>query len=619
MRRNVTSTHSSARGIGASGPSGQPSRSFQSRLRCAVYTRKSTEEGLDQEFNSLDAQREACAAFIASQVGLGWQLVADRYDDGGISGGTMERPALQRLLQDIRDRKVDVVVVYKIDRLTRSLADFAKIVEVFDGHSVSFVSVTQQFNTTTSMGRLTLNVLLSFAQFEREVTAERIRDKIAASRKKGMWMGGRVPLGYRVQDRRLLVDPETAFIVQHMFARLLNLGSVGELLAELRRQYPSGIRVRSPDDDAAGLTASPSPNDPAAFKPKLVLMRGPLTYLLTNPVYIGKVKHHDALHDGEHEPIVDPELFDRVQQQLKRKAPRRAGSTNAKDVHLLTDLLFDEIGDRFAPTSSSSHGRRYRYYVSSRLRAEGSKSGHGWRLPAGEIEGVVIRQVGQVLRDHHLLSAWIGEYAPHANVVDGLQRAEALATDVTSALPFKKQGLLKAIVQRVLVAPTKLTFEIDPIAVVDLILGVADGYRAAGLPSDEINVDEPEDQRDRLTYRFERSARFTRRGYGKRIVVEGAGARDADDELINLVARSHYLLVRLTDGSCSSIKQLATESGLHSADISRILPLAFLSPSILQRILAGTQASDLTPAHLRRSVHLPADWSQQLLILSASR
>ena len=205
----------------SSGSSQSAGRSSQPRLRCAVYTRKSTEEGLDQEFNSLDAQREACAAFVTSQVGLGWKLLPDRYDDGGISAGTMERPALQRLLQDIRDKKIDVVVVYKIDRLTRSLADFARIVEVFDGHSVSFASITQQFNTTSSMGRLTLNVLLSFAQFEREITAERIRDKIAASRKKGMWMGGRVPLGYTVVDRKLVIDPVAAEIVRRMFTRLI--------------------------------------------------------------------------------------------------------------------------------------------------------------------------------------------------------------------------------------------------------------------------------------------------------------------------------------------------------------------------------------------------------------
>ncbi|TIV36678.1 MAG: recombinase family protein, partial [Mesorhizobium sp.] len=255
------------------------------RLRCAVYTRKSSEEGLDQEFNSLDAQREACVAFIASQVGLGWKLVPDRYDDGGISGGTMERPALQRLLQDIRDKKIDVVVVYKIDRLTRSLMDFSKIVEIFDASSASFVSVTQQFNTTTSMGRLTLNVLLSFAQFEREVTAERIRDKIAASKKKGMWMGGVVPLGYRVEHRKLVIDDGEAKIVRLLFKRYLVLKSVRDLADEAARDSLT-TRTRERQDGTLAVT--------------MPFGRGNLYHLLSNPIYIGKIKHKDQVHDGEH-------------------------------------------------------------------------------------------------------------------------------------------------------------------------------------------------------------------------------------------------------------------------------------------------------------------------------
>ena len=240
------------------------------RLRCAIYTRKSTEEGLDQEFNSLDAQREACAAFIASQVGLGWKLVPDRYDDPGFSGGSMERPALQRLLQDIRDRKVDVVVVYKIDRLTRSLTDFSRIVEVFDQAGVSFVSVTQQFNTTTSMGRLTLNVLLSFAQFEREVTAERIRDKIAASKKKGMWMGGVVPLGYRVENRKLVVHPEEAKTVRWLFERYLELKSVRALVEEAASHGHSGrTTVRKDGSTVHDPTLRPRQSLSPALQPDL--------------------------------------------------------------------------------------------------------------------------------------------------------------------------------------------------------------------------------------------------------------------------------------------------------------------------------------------------------------
>ena len=605
MRNNRTSSTSKSssgsagarHSLGATSPGAIPSQSSQPRLRCAVYTRKSTEEGLDQEFNSLDAQREACAAFIASQFGLGWKLVPDRYDDGGISGGTMERPALLRLLQDIRDKRVDVVVVYKIDRLTRSLADFAKIVEVFDGNGVSFVSVTQQFNTTTSMGRLTLNVLLSFAQFEREVTAERIRDKIAASRKKGMWMGGRVPLGYAVVDRKLVVEPQSATIVRHMFSRLLELGSVGELLAELRRQYPRGVQAGSVLDRDAGTGPLHSKS-----RSKLVLMRGPLTYLLSNPIYIGKVRHHDALHEGEHEPIIDHPLFDRVQERLKQRSPERGRSTNSKDVHVLADLLFDETGDCFAPTSSSNHGRRYRYYISSRLRVEGRKSANGWRLPADEIEGFAMRQINRMLLDQKLLSGWIAEHHSHAQISGGLQRAQVLSTTLASALPIEKQRMMRALIYRIVVAPNNIVFEIDPVSVVNMLVGDRDGLQASGAE----HIDG-----DRSIYRIERAATLSRRGQGIRIVVDGPDQREVDGSLIDLIGRAKYFLARLTDGSCPSIKELAGVLNIHPADISRILPLAFLAPSIVEQILCGSQPARLSPGHLRRGINIPADWSQQ--------
>ena len=284
------------------------------KLRCAVYTRKSTEEGLEQEFNSLDAQHEACAAYIASQASLGWKLVQNRYDDGGISGGTMERPALQELLADIRQGQVDVVVVYKIDRLTRSLADFSKIVEVFDAQNVSFVSVTQQFNTTTSMGRLTLNVLLSFAQFEREVTAERIRDKIAASKRKGMWMGGAVPLGYENRDKKLLVVPTQAETVRVIYRRYLELGSVRRLKEELDETANS-----------VAIEGEESINQPRRFS------RGHLYWLLSNPIYVGDIRHKEQTVPGQHEAIIDRELWDAVQNKLKEQGSRRKATTTHSD------------------------------------------------------------------------------------------------------------------------------------------------------------------------------------------------------------------------------------------------------------------------------------------------
>jgi len=343
--------------------------------RCAIYTRVSTDAGLEQDFNSLDAQREASEAYIKSQTHEGWKLIRTAYDDGGFSGGSLERPALQRLLEDIRNRCVDVIVVYKVDRLTRSLADFAKLVELFDAHGVSFVSVTQSFNTTTSMGRLTLNMLLSFAQFEREVTSERIRDKVAASKKKGIWMGGSVPLGYRVQDRKLIIVPDEAATVRQIFECYLEQGSILKLLEELRRR---GIRTRQRVLSGGRATGG------IFFTP------GPIHHLLRNRIYIGEIVHKDQSYPGEHDAIIDQALFDAVQatlaDNLKNHRAKRAAS-NA----LLLGKLFDDAGNRMTPSTARKHGLIHRYYV-SRALLEGRKSecGSHPRVAADQIETLVI-------------------------------------------------------------------------------------------------------------------------------------------------------------------------------------------------------------------------------------
>ena len=320
--------------------------------RCAIYTRKSSEEGLEQNFNSLHAQREACEAFIKSQASEGWRLVKTHYDDGGISGGSMERPALQHLLGDIRQGLIEVVVVYKVDRLTRSLADFAKMVEIFDAHHVSFVAVTQQFNTTTSMGRLTLNVLLSFAQFEREVTGERIRDKIAASRRKGIWMGGVVPLGYDLRERRLVINPAEAEVVRQIFRRYLELGCVRLLKEELDRR---GVVSKL---SQLGLTE----HDQKGYS----FSRGALYVVLSNPLYIGEVRHRGLRHSGQHQPIVDRELWDKVQQQLHEHAMRRRLRAVKVEPSPLAGKLFDPSGAGLTPSHARKGERRYRYYISRR-------------------------------------------------------------------------------------------------------------------------------------------------------------------------------------------------------------------------------------------------------------
>ena len=413
------------------------------RLRCAIYTRKSTEEGLEQDFNSLAAQREACAAFVASQVGEGWLALPTIYDDGGYSGGSMGRPALTRLLADVEAGRVDVVVVYKVDRLTRSLTDFARIVERFDARGVSFVSVTQAFNTTTSMGRLTLNVLLSFAQFEREVTAERIRDKIAASKRKGMWMGGPVPLGYDASVRRLVVNPAEAEIVRRLFRLYLEAGS---------------LRSTKEMADELGLRTKPRVRRGEARGDSSFSV-GHLRQLLTNPVYIGKTRHRGAIFDGAHEAIVSEDLFAAVQAQLAAGAPERRAQTNSRAPHRLAGLLFDEAGDRLTPVHANKGGRRYHYYVSHRLlqrRRMGSDD--GWRVPAHVLDDAIIAQLRSVLTDPHRLL----ELLPLKEIADArstIAGAAHFAQQLEQAEPEQAQALLRALVHRIDLGRDQLTIK----------------------------------------------------------------------------------------------------------------------------------------------------------------
>src|SRR6201987_450274 len=342
--------------------------------RCAIYTRKSSEHNLDLEFNSLDAQREACEAYIKSQAHEGWRLNPDRYDDGGLSGASLDRPALQQLLADVRAGKITIVVVYKVDRLTRSLADFAKLVELFDEHGVSFVSITQSFNTTSSMGRLTLNVLLSFAQFEREVIGERVRDKIAASKRKRLWVGGPVPLGYRCIDKKLEIMPEEAEAVRTIFALYLELGSMGALLAELDRR---GIRTK--------VNGRRDGQKPGGIRFGV----GPLAHLLKNRFYIGEVHFRAEVYRGEHEPLLSRSLFEAVQEKLATNAVDRQVRLRGSAA-LLPGGLFDDRGNRMSPTHANKKGVRYRYYVSQALLQ--NRKGESLsiaRVPAPEVEGLV--------------------------------------------------------------------------------------------------------------------------------------------------------------------------------------------------------------------------------------
>src|SRR6195952_4478310 len=344
-------------------------------VRCAIYTRKSTEHGLELEFNSLDAQRDACEAYIKSQASQGWRALTQHYDDPAFSGGNLDRPALQQLLKDIDAGRVDVIVVYKIDRLTRSLADFAKLVVAFDAKSISFVAVTQQFNTTTSMGRLTLNVLLSFAQFERELSSERVRDKIAASRRKGKWTGGSVPLGYRAVNKKLVIDKTEAETVRTIFKRYLELRSFGKLVEDL---------------DANGIVTKRRDTKVKKFNGGIPFTYGPLAYFLKNRVYIGETGHKDKWFPGEHTGIVDRNTFDQVQQLLKSKSDGRDATRTASEA-LLLGKLYDDKGNRMSPSYSTRNGVRYRFYVSSALlRGRKTEVGSVGRVSAAEIESAVL-------------------------------------------------------------------------------------------------------------------------------------------------------------------------------------------------------------------------------------
>jgi site-specific DNA recombinase len=345
------------------------------RLRCAIYTRKSSEEGLDMEFNSLDAQREACEAYVASQRSEGWAAIREPYDDGGVSGGTLDRPALQRLLADVEAGLIDVIVVYKIDRLSRSLMDFARLVEIFDRNQVTFVSVTQSFNTTTSMGRLTLNILLSFAQFEREVIGERIRDKFAASRKRGMWMGGYVPLGYDVRDRKLIINEPEAATVRMIFKRFVAIGSATKLAKAL---VAEGVRTKS----------------------GRLVDKGYIYRLLNSRVYLGEATHKDASYPGEHAPIIDRSLWDKVHSILQTSPRLRAANARARTPALLKGLIFTETGCAMTPAFTKKGSRLYRYYVSMdviRSRPLGESPGP-LRLPAPMVEDAVIGEIHRMIR-----------------------------------------------------------------------------------------------------------------------------------------------------------------------------------------------------------------------------
>jgi DNA invertase Pin-like site-specific DNA recombinase len=550
-------------------------------VRCAIYTRKSSEEGLEQSFNSLDAQREACQSYILSQKHEGWAVLGNRYDDGGVSGGTMERPGLKQLLNDILAGKVDTVVVYKVDRLTRSLTDFAKIIEIFDSHTTSFVSVTQHFNTTSSMGRLTLNVLLSFAQFEREITGERIRDKIAASKKKGMWMGGMVPLGYDCVDRRLIVNPAEADTVRQIFRQYLRLGCVSKLKHFLeRKQIRSKIRTSNAGHTCGG----------AAYS------RGALYHLLNNRIYIGETVHRKESYAGQHEPIVSRDLWSRVASLRKNNQAHRNGKSYSTP-SLLSGKLFDINGVRFTPTHSVKNGKRYRYYTSQTVVRNAGTKPAITRFPAQELEQFVISQIRHLLRDTGKCTAGMKD-RPSKDVA--AERAKELAKEWPTLEMSKQQEFVGNILRRVTIGRTEVWIEIGKTKLVATLLG--------GKPETLSPSCREESEILKLAGNFQ----VMRRGGELRVILPHGDTgfeRKRVPSLVKTVARAYGWYERIVAGEVTTIGQLARSSGLTRRYVRRILQCAHLSPQITEALLTGKHRLNLTVKEILR--RLPLNWREQ--------
>jgi site-specific DNA recombinase len=522
-------------------------------VRCAIYTRVSTEHGLDQEFNSLDAQYDAASAYIKSQAHAGWTLIRSRYDDGGYSGGSTDRPDLQRLLDDIRARRIDVIVVYKVDRLTRSLADFAKLVELFDAHGVSFVSVTQQFNTTTSMGRLTLNVLLSFAQFEREVTSERIRDKIAASKRKGLWVGGTLPLGYEMKDGKIAIVEKKAELVRSIFRRYLELGGVNELMRDLKeRNIQTKTRLQSTGATRGGIPFG----------------RGALYYVLSNHFYIGEVKYKNEILPGEQPPIMDRALFEAVRQKSLAQWSHRTVVRNKSD-HLLTGLLFDDAGHRMIPTHATKAGVRYRYYASTSVlhgEEKTASAGSVFRVPATDIEDSVVK----FLKEH---------------------LAANQTTATTSAESSENRGDLAQLVADIVVHSDRLI------------------VRLKSDDEDEAS-DSPEDRSHTIPWR-KPPCRKSR----QILLPHNASRSDVRPEqferrarLIGAIARGRRWLDDVVSERVTTVVELCVREKCSVRQVNLTISLAFLAPNLVKAAVEGRLPRGIGVERLRDS---PTEWGRQ--------
>jgi DNA invertase Pin-like site-specific DNA recombinase len=584
-------------------------RTKSKTLRCAIYTRKSSEEGLEQDFNSLQAQREACEAYIASQKHEGWKAVSTPYNDGAYSGGTMDRPALKDLLADITAGKVDIVVVYKVDRLTRSLMDFAKIVEIFDRQKVSFVSVTQQFNTTTSMGRLTLNVLLSFAQFEREVTGERIRDKIAASKKKGLWMGGFVPLGYRPDERTLVIHKKEAEIVRTIFTHYCETGSVAKVEAELGHR---GIQRPKSRAVTSGRAYGGRP-----------FTRGEIYKLLSNPIYVGEIGHKGLRYEGQHPAIVDRDTWAQARARLTANSHARHIQLAAKDPSLLAGLLYDEKGTRLTPTHTNNHGKRYRYYAQQssqgRKRGRPREGEHRWRIPATEIENAVIDRLIKQLADHQ----WLLKYCCTVDTIAARRSVLAKAKELAGRIQSESRGALREILltllSRITLGEAEIQIDVRHTSLTAALSTAKNMHSADENPDlrsrTHLRTAEADGSNLKDALSISTPIKLRRRGVEMRLILDPLGHTSEppkpDTALVKMIANAYQWWEDLITHRFPTMRALAQTYDKDERYVAHVLQLAFLAPVMVETIVAGTQPVEMTAQRLIAQPYLPPSWAHQ--------
>lgn len=526
------------------------------KVRCAIYTRKSTEEGLEQDFNSLDAQREACKAYVKSQQHEGWILNEKHYDDGGFSGGSLDRPAVQDLFKDIEAGEVDIVVVYKVDRLTRSLMDFAKIVELFDKQNASFVSITQHFNTTTSMGRLTLNILLSFAQFEREVTGERIRDKFAASKKKGMWMGGCVPIGYKLANRKLEIDPVHSKTVKLIFEKYLEFKSIAKVKEYLKEHNLKTVSGRD-------------------------FFKGHLYSLIQNKTYLGLIVHKGNIYDGEHPAIIDQELFDSVQRQIQLNRVNRYSEHNEKTNALLLGKIFDDNNNRMTTTHSSSKKRRYSYYISLALdKGKKSQEGSVPKIPSCEIEKFVIKVIKEFLTNKRQIQKYIDSF--------DVGRQNNFISAIEKLQDFSDSRIIRALLSKVIVSSEYVEITLCGKNLIKVLEHLAD--------KKEILFDSKNETENPIVItRKTRIARVHRKGNLLIIDPEDQVVPMQNPYLMNAIIKSHYWNKLLIEGKVKNVAEIQKLEGMKDPTyVKNIMKLKFIPAELTEQIIDGTQPIDMT-------------------------